>query len=171
MTSKIFIGIVISIALLSCHSQDDTKTSTPEVVTEDTVYDSPTTPSNDSVLYVKNQSLLWHVDDTKGFKLVKPKVEGIDSMSAINVIGLINNNFDSVHIDYVKTSHDTIYVHIPHSEMLTERMGSTGAENFMASATFSLTNAKSIKYVNFDFVEGDHAAPGVYSRDNFKSFQ
>lgn len=171
MTSKIFIGTAISIALLSCHSQDKTKNDIPEVVTEDTVYDSPTTSSNDSLLYVKNQSLLWHVDDTKEFKLVKPKVKGIDSMSAINVIGLINNNFDSVHIDYIKTSHDTIYVHIPHSEMLTERMGSTGAENFMASSTFSLTNVKGINYVNFDFVEGDHASPGVYSRNNFKSSQ
>ncbi len=170
MTGKIFVSIFVAAVLLSCHSQDNTKSDSPEVVTEDTVYDSPTA-GNDSTLYIKNQSLLWHVDDTKGFKLIKPKTEGINEMPAINVIQLLNNNFDSIQIDYVKTSHDTIYVHIPHSEMLTERMGSTGAESFLASATYSLTELKDIRYVNFDFVEGDHASPGVYSRDNFKNFQ
>ena len=88
-----------------------------------------------------------------------------------NLIQIINNNYDSIHFDYIKTFYDTIYVHIPHSEMLTERIGSTGAEMFMASTTWSLTELKNIKYVNYDFEEGDHASPGVYSRSNFKNFQ
>ena len=92
-------------------------------------------------------------------------------MSAKNVIELINNNYDSIHLDLVKIFHDTIYVHIPNSEMLTERIGSTGAEMFMASATFSLTELKGIHYVNYDFIEGEHAAPGVYDRGYFKNFQ
>ena len=62
-------------------------------------------------------------------------------------------------------------MHIPHSEMLTERIGSTGAEIYMASATRSLTELKGIKYVNYDFEEGDHATPGVYNRNSiFKTF-
>ena len=92
-------------------------------------------------------------------------------MSAKNLIQLINNNYDSIHLDYIKTSHDTIYVHIPHSEMLTERIGSTGAEMYLASATWSLTELKGIKYVNYNFEEGDHASPGVYNRNSFKNFQ
>lgn len=169
MTIKILTGIFATIFLLSCHSKDNAKSDTPEVITEDTVYDASNSPG-DSTLYVKNQSLLWHVDDSNEFKLIKPKTEGINEMSGANVIQLLNNNFDSVHIDYIKTSHDTIYVHIANSAALTERMGSTGAEGFMAAATFSLTELKGIRFVNFDFVEGDHASPGVYSRDNFRNF-
>ncbi len=171
MTSKIFIAFAITLVLISCHSESNTRDDATEIITEDTFFESASTPARDTNLYVKNQSLLWHVDDTKGFKLKKPEVEGIDNMPAINVIQLINNNFDSIHLDYIKTSHDTIYIRIPRSEMLTERRGSTGAESFMASATFSLTELKGIHYVNFDFVEGDHAAPGVYSRNNFKNLQ
>lgn len=172
MKSHSFIAFVIPMALLlSCNSGNKEKNVNPEEVIEDTVYESTTTAGADSSLYVKNRSLLWQVDDTKGFKLKKPKVSGIDTMSAKNVIQLINNNYDSIHLDYVKISHDTIYVHIPNSEMLTERIGSTGAEMFMASTTYSLTELKGIHFVNYDFVEGEHAAPGAYDRDNFKNYQ
>ena len=169
MKFELFIVFVILTLLLSCNSGSE-KNVNPDVEIEDTVFESASTASGDSALYIKNKSLLWQVD-SKGFKLQKPKVSGIDTMSAKNIIQLINTNYDSIHLDYVKTSHDTIYVHIPHSEMLTQRIGSTGAEIYMASATWSLTELKGVKYVNYDFREGDHASPGVYSRNNFKNFQ
>jgi len=169
MKFELFIVFVILTLLLSCNSGNE-KNVTADVEIEDTVFESPSTASGDSALYIRNKSLLWQID-SKGFKLQKPKVPGIDTMSAKNIIQLINTNYDSIHLDYVKTSHDTIYVHIPHSEMLTQRIGSTGAEIYMASATWSLTELKGVKYVNYDFQEGDHASPGVYSRNNFKNFQ
>jgi len=151
----------------SCNSNNNNA----KVVVMDTVYDNANDAGTDSMLVAKNQSLLWHVEDTAGLKLVKPLAPGIDTMSAKSIIELINNNDDSIYIDYVKTSHDTVYVAIPNSQMLTEGIGSTGAEMFMASATFSLTELKGIHYVNFAFKEGEHAAPGVYDRTYFKSFQ
>ena len=170
--SELFIVLAFPIALLlSCSTGNKEENVNPDVEIEDTVFESVTTGSEDSGLYVQNKSLLWHVDDTKGFKLQKPKAPGIDTMSAKNLIQIINSNYDSIHLDYIKTSHDTIYVHIPHSEMLTERIGSTGAEMFMASSTWSLTELKGVRYVHYDFEEGDHASPGVYSRNNFKNFQ
>jgi hypothetical protein len=155
--------------LLNCNSPDK-KNENPEVVIEDTVIDKSPSFSEDSVIYVNNQALLWHVDDSNGLKLQKPKKPGIDTMSARNLIKMLNNNYDSIYLGYIKTSHDTIYVHIPHSEKLTERIGSTGAEIYMASTTYSLTELTNIKYVNYDFEEGEHASPGVYSRDNFRGF-
>ncbi|MDQ6901926.1 MAG: hypothetical protein M3139_02795 [Bacteroidota bacterium] len=137
----------------------------------DTVYDAPVTTGIDSTLFVKNQTLLWQVNDSAGFKLSKPKNRGIDTMSASNVVDLVNVNYDSIHIDYIKTSHDTVYIGIPHSERLTEKSGDTGAENFMASTVYSLTEVKGIRFVNFEFKGGDHAMPGVYTRDDFKNFR
>lgn len=155
-------------SLVSCHSNDKT-VSNVDVQTTDTVYDTPVSAGTDSLLHLKNESLLWQVSDSNGLKLHKPLSAGIDTMSVNKIIDLINDNFDSIHVEYIKTSNDTVYVHIPHSEMLTDRIGNTGAEIFMASATYSITEAKGIRYVNFNFREGDHASPSVYSRDEFKN--
>jgi len=172
MNRVLLLLFVIAFSLMfGCNSGDKEKNEATEVITKDTVYDYVDSLDRDSVMHVKNETLLWHVDDAKNLKLHKPVVEGIDTMSAQAIIQLINNNYDSIHLDYVKISQDTIYVHIPNSEMLTERIGSTGAEMFMASTTYSLTELKGIHFVNYNFVEGEHATPGVYNRDNFKNYQ
>ena len=171
MKYKFFIAASIVFSLLSCNSDDKKTSEAPEVVIQDSVNDNAPSPTADSLLYVKNRSLLWNIDEDSSLKLEKPKVAGIDTMSAQNIIKLLNNNYDSIYLDYVKTSHDTIYIHIPHSEMLTERIGSTGAEMYLASTTYSLTELKGIKYVNYDFEEGDHASPGVYTRNSFRNFR
>lgn len=58
-------------------------------------------------------------------------------------------------------------VEVINARYLTQRMGTTGADAFMAAATFTLTEHESIDAVRFVFPEGDHAMPGVYSRDTF----
>ena len=46
-------------------------------------------------------------------------------------------------------------------------MGTTGAHCILARVVFSLTSVQGIEYVDFEFDEGDHAAPGRYSRIDF----
>ena len=58
-------------------------------------------------------------------------------------------------------------VEVFNDEHLTERMGSTGADAFLAAATFTLTEYDNLKFVNFIFEPGDHAEPGLYSRETF----
>lgn len=171
-SALLLISSSVILFLLSCNSgaeKSNESDSTDEIA--DTVYDNSISAADDSILYVKNKSLLWNIDEDSGYKLQKPKVTGIDTMTVQHIISLLNNNYDSIHLDYIKTSHDTVYVHIPNSEMLTERIGSTGAQMYMASTTYSLTELKGIKYVNYDFEEGDHASPGVYNRETFKNFR
>jgi hypothetical protein len=60
-----------------------------------------------------------------------------------------------------------VNMEVINAEYLTQRMGSTGAEEFLAVATFTLTEFDNIKFVNFIFEEGDHAVPGLYSRNYF----
>jgi len=60
-----------------------------------------------------------------------------------------------------------VNVEVINDEYLTQRMGSTGAEEFIAVATFTLTEYDNVKFVNFIFEGGDHAAPGLYSREHF----
>jgi hypothetical protein len=58
-------------------------------------------------------------------------------------------------------------VEVINAEHLTQRMGTSGADHFLAIATFTLTEHKEIKFINFIFEVGDHANPGIYSRENF----
>jgi hypothetical protein len=60
-----------------------------------------------------------------------------------------------------------VNVEVINHEYLTQRMGSTGADEFLAVATFTLTEYDHIKGVNFIFEVGDHATPGLYSREYF----
>lgn len=61
----------------------------------------------------------------------------------------------------------TASVEVINAEFLTQRMGSAGADEFLAVATYTLTEHKDIQVVNFIFEEGDHAVPGPYTRRYF----
>ena len=65
------------------------------------------------------------------------------------------------------TKKDTVFIYIPDSGVLTQQMGSAGAEQFMVSTTYSFTELIGITYVSFEFEFGDHANPGVYDRQSW----
>jgi hypothetical protein len=62
---------------------------------------------------------------------------------------------------------DLVIVEVINALYLTQRMGSTGADTFLAEATFTLMEHPSVNAVFFQFEEGDHATPGLYTRENF----
>lgn len=166
MKIKLFIIAFILSAIFSCNTNDTHKEEVQEVVPHDTTSASVT---SDSARTITNRPMIWTVDqeNTGTEKLKKPE-EKLDTFSSTHLIQLINNSFLDVKIELVKISNDTIYVKIPDSKKLTQEMGSTGAENYMASVTYTLTELKNIKFVNFAMKEGDHAGPGVFSREDFK---
>ena len=105
---------------------------------------------------------IWSFDCKR---IVRNRTVKEDELTHEKLISIINASYvDKVVLAFVKISHDTIYVKIKDSEYLTERMGTCGADDYLISATFSLTELKNISYANFDFEIGDHASPGTYSR-------
>lgn len=62
------------------------------------------------------------------------------------------------------------HVEIISAEYLTQRMGTSGAQNYLAAATYSLTETPGVQKVDFIFPEGDHAAPGLYTRESFRDY-
>jgi hypothetical protein len=80
----------------------------------------------------------------------------------------LNSKWPTVQLVLNKISNDTVYIGIPESEYLTQRMGSTGAETFLVNALYNLTEINVINFVTFDFVEAYHLMPGTFSRDDFK---
>lgn len=158
--------LVISF-IFGCNSNDNKKEETIHESVTDTVSASA---SSDTAKTIVNHTMIWSVQPqgSENEKLQAPQNVKLDTLSSMQLVQLINNNFPDIHLDLVKISHDTIYVKIPDSKKLTNEIGDTGAENYLASATFTLTELKNIKYVNIAMQPGDHAEPGVYSRDDFK---
>ena len=107
-------------------------------------------------------------DSTGQLEMNKLEQGGPDSLTAASVIAYLNKQNPNVQLMLLKTSGDTIYVKIPDAMYLTQQMGSSGPQIFFAEAVYNLTEIPGIKYVNFDFEEGDHASPATLNREGFK---
>jgi len=154
---------------VACNSNNDKKIETQEQEVVDTV---STVHSEDSARTIINRSMIWSVEPQPGEKqkLQAPKNK-IDTLSSARLVHLLNENFPDIRLDFVKVSHDTIYVKIPDSKRLTQELGDTGADDYLAATTYTLTESKNIKFVNIAMKAGDHAEPGVYTREDFKELR
>ncbi|MBM3415963.1 MAG: hypothetical protein FJY20_05860 [Bacteroidetes bacterium] len=108
-------------------------------------------------------------DRTGQMEVIKKEEAGPDSLTASAVIAFLYKKNPNVLLQFVKISGDTLYVSIPDAHYLTQQMGSTGPQLYFAEAVYNLTEIPGIRYVNFDFEEGDHASPAVLGRDDFKN--
>jgi hypothetical protein len=130
-------------------------------------------PATETDSVITSFYYLWKamLNDTSG-KLEMKKIEtaNLDSLTAASIIDFINAGDSSVHLDLIKTSNDTVYIKIPDATFLTQRMGSTGSTMYLAGVVYNLTELPGIRFINFDFEEGDHhAQPGTLSRDSFNN--
>lgn len=78
---------------------------------------------------------------------------------------------DPPKVKLLNVKNHTAFVEVINAEYLTQRMGSSGAQAYLAAVTFTLTENPQIKKVNFIFEEGDHAMPGTYTRQDFKNYK
>ena len=164
------IGAVLTVSFfVSCNSNNDTQMETEQREVVDTV---STSASSDTARTIVNHSMIWSVQPQAGEKekLTAPENK-IDTLSSVQLVSLLNQNFPDIHLDFVKVSHDTVYVKIPDSKKLTQEIGDTGADDYLAATTYTLTESKNIKFVNIAMKAGDHAEPGVYSRGDFKGLR
>ena len=169
MLKPIISLLFLSIFFVSCNSGSD-----KEVVVNESVKDSATTPVEGSTITINNKPSLWSVEmqpNSPKEKLQKPTDASIETLSAPQIIKVLNEKYSDVNLHFTKISNDTIFLSIPESKKLTNQMGSTGAYNYMATVVYNLTELKTLKFIKFDFKEGDHASPGVYSREDFKSLR
>jgi hypothetical protein len=62
----------------------------------------------------------------------------------------------------MKIENDAAFGQIMNAEYLTQRMSSSGAQDYLASVTYTLTENRQINKVNFIYEEDDNAMP-VYT--------
>ncbi len=143
--------------------------------------------NNETVVYNKNYT--WHaeLDTAAGVEtLVRGnKIDHIknDARKLVSALNKSVEGFETTHplTDAVKTEfpqinlqkieQQTANVEITNDRYLTQNMGSDGAQDYLAEVTFTLTENPGIKAVNFIFNAGDHAMPGLYSRESFTSYE
>lgn len=133
---------------------------------------TPKKEANSENSQTEFRNLIWTTayDSIKrDFVLKKIKYVDADTLTPIYLISQLNSSLGTAVLNYLKTSHDTIYVTIPDSFNLTESSGTYGANEYIAITTFNLTELKGIKYVNYDFEHGEHLSAGTMSREDFKN--
>ncbi len=104
---------------------------------------------------------LWEFDYGKDLPLLSNEVY-TDTVTPEKLVEFVS--FPDISLKLIRISHDTLFVEIKNSNVLTQQMGTTGAHAFMSTTTFILTELDGINYVDYYFPEGDHARPGTYSR-------
>jgi hypothetical protein len=125
--------------------------------------------SETNIRPITNLEPVWILDISDAGKNKMKKLREPDSavLTDQNLVAILNLHHEKVQCVFHHRSNDTMYISIPDSEYLTQRMGTSGSEAYMAEAVFTLTEKKGVQYINFDFIEGDHAIPGTYSRKDF----
>ena len=103
----------------------------------------------------------------KGMVMKKVSRISEDSLTPANLLQKLNKLYPEIPLRFIKISNDSIFVSINKSKYLTQQMGSTGAEAYLAEVTYNLTELKDINFVDMRFKEGDHASPGTYTRTDF----
>jgi hypothetical protein len=164
MKKTIFI-IGFILIIIGC---TDTKQVKPTL--DETAKDTVLADSYESSYVFNESEAIWGfvIDTVTGDeKLTQLKPVEKDLLTGDMMEKIINKTWPRVQIKFLGTSHDTAFISIPESEVLTQQMGSAGAESFMVSTVYSFTEIKGIKYVSFDFEVGDHAGPGVYNRNSW----
>jgi hypothetical protein len=166
--------VVFFLGFLSCNScstGDKKQSVANSSIPKDTIVPpakNVSIPKTDSLVPIKTSettdSPIWDFDYEKELAFRIRKVSP-DTLTPQRLLKIINTN--EVRFDFVKIAHDTIFVKVKDSNYLTQSCGTTGAEYFLQMATFTLTELKGIKYVDIDFMEGDHCSPGTFSRKYF----
>jgi hypothetical protein len=159
---KVRFAIIIITIFISCNTKQ----------TDKKMVDSDTTALNtitDSSSLKTDAHYLWSADlaPLSGVIMKKLRPVAADSLTQTNIIQILNETYPEIPLQFTKSSNDTLFVKISNSNYLTQQMGSSGPEVYLADVTYNLTEIPGINYVAILFKEGDHASPGIYSRTDF----
>ncbi|HEX2682617.1 MAG TPA: hypothetical protein VHL77_01715, partial [Ferruginibacter sp.] len=156
--------VLVGILLVACNEK---RSGENEAVT-----DSTYTVINriDTGNLVTDPHYFWEAradDESSRTLLRKSRPLDKDSLTAPVLVSMINERYQGIELQLVKISGDTIFTRIKNATLLTNQMGSSGADIYLTEACFNLTELPGIHYVHIDFKEGEHASPGTYSRIDF----
>ncbi len=143
--------------------------------------------SNEAVLYNKNYTWYAELDSTTGVNILirGNKIDDIrrDVNKLISALNSTIEDFESTRqlgeivttdlpqINLQKIEQQIANIEIANDQYLSQHMDLDGAQDYLAEVTFTLTENPAIKAVNFVFNAGDHAMPGLYTRQSFTTYK
>ena len=164
---RIIFSILVFCVVFSCSNNANDKAVNDSTRLREIPIDSS---EADIVELTKEDFYTWKVNNDEKTIRKNPKL-GDDVLSVDTLIIGLNEMYPKVRLEKVKQSNDTLYTHIQDADFLTEKMGSSGSEQYIAQAVLNLTSAKGVKFVKIDFEMGSHAMPDTWSRESFKDYK
>jgi len=165
---RLSIGLFVVLYFVSSCRNETSDTAT-ESVTDSVTEDSATMPTED--VPPPAPSLPYTAvfnDDTDQLDAEANPDFDRSQLNIDTLTHLLRVNYPQIALEVDRVSNDTIYVKIADATYLTQEMGSSGAHMYLFEATYAYTELDGIEVVDFNFVEGDHAIPGTYTRKSFE---
>ncbi len=159
---KLFLYLTVIVFFTACTS--DTKTTENNV--NDTLVTTATPSQPEELFDVPWAAIL----DSSSQIISMTQTEEVraEDLNIQNVTESLNRKYPEVFISDPILRNDTVFVNIKDASYLTQGTGTMGAEIYLAESTYSYTEIPGVGFVNFKFLEGDHASPGTYVRKNFE---
>lgn len=162
---KVLLSFFLLLLLVSCSNNDSSTTDTTTLPR-----DSEETELQPSELADKSEFYIWKVDNDQQTISQNPEMHP-EYYSVDTLIMGLNERYPHIVLEKLRMGHDTLYTAIKDAQYLTEQMGSTGSEQYIAAAVINLTSVPGVNYVRMDFEEGSHAQPDVWSRQAFSNYK
>ena len=168
----IFLNLALLLLMAACsndRSQTQDEADSSAMADQGMVADSaalaPTEAGIQPLPYI-----VQYDDNTGKFNIDRNPAAETVVYTAEAVADALNHKYAEIQLRVGERRQDTLDLHIDSSFYLTQSIGSAGANNYLAEATFAFTTIDSVKVVNFKFEPGDHAMPGPYTRRFFDDF-
>ncbi len=119
----------------------------------------------------KTLVLPWMVqidESTHAMEIRRDPAADMANLQPADIVDALNIKYPEIKLKWGKLQGNKAFVSIVDATYLTQQFGSEGAQAYLAEATYSLTELEGIAAVEFSFKEGDHARPGVYTREDFE---
>lgn len=157
MQKKLLLFIVTLFSISCNNSPEQTKNGSADSIT----------PS----VHEQLSDLPWitAINPKTGITYLEHMPGNTSAITPQQVIDAANKKYPQIQLEWIKKDGATAYLKIADATYLTQSMGSAGAEAYLSEITYSFTEIKGITAINLDFTEGDHASPGVFTREQFKS--
>lgn len=167
---KQFVSLFCLVLFFSCGNRGSQPAADADSIADnkaavtDTATGSASSPADES------QYWIWQADANKKTKNKNPQIDS-SYYNVDTLLAGLNGKYPRIKLEKSRIGHDTLYAAIRDADYLTEQMGSTGAEQYIADAVLNLTAVPEIRFVRIDFEEGSHASPDVWSRDSFAGYK
>ncbi|MCW3094072.1 MAG: hypothetical protein JWP81_5141 [Ferruginibacter sp.] len=167
---RALIRFVALVVLSACNNGPNTKNTLDTVTHQQPLVDSTFKTDYNDLISPENSLSAWQIDFESKTKTRNPGFKE-DNLNVDTLIHGLNTMFPNIQLRKIKVSRDTLYTEIQDSYYLNERMGTSGAEFYVASVVINLTSVNNVNYVKIDFEEGSHASPGIWNKADFSDYK